>query len=264
MAVWVTSVSTPGSRLPPFHPLRLSPHRQWQSSPWICSLIPTFQLPAPVLTSGHTSQSGAHRAVTWTVYVGHSLSCLPQTRHFTLFQQPQILLFCPNWFPCWWGGFPGRGNLSSSSVSTPPGAQVPSHFLSSSFSLLISFVLPSYARIFPVLSSVQGPLLVFSWCSVRIDPSVDVFLMHLWREITSTSSYSSAILKKTSTFVLNWHKKQWANLKIHRYVMQVEKWKKNRKKNDQRLRKMWYTIKSINIHVMGVLEERETIKNSNK
>ena len=96
MAVWVTSVSTPGSRLPPFHPLRLSPHRQWQSSPWICSLIPTFQLPAPVLTSGHTSQSGAHRAVTWTVYVGHSLSCLPQTRHFTLFQQPQILLFCPN------------------------------------------------------------------------------------------------------------------------------------------------------------------------
>ena len=46
--------------------------------------------------------------------------------------------------------------------------------------------------------------------------------------------------------------------------MQVEKWKKNRKKNDQRLRKMWYTIKSINIHVMGVLEERETIKNSNK
>ena len=57
-------------------------------------------------------------------------------------------------------------------------------------------VLPSYAGIFIVLSGVQGLLLVFSWCSqyVRIVASVDVFLMHPWREMNSTSSYSSAIL----------------------------------------------------------------------
>ena len=73
-----------------------------------------------------------------------------------------------------------------------PGVQVPSGFFSSSFSLLFD-ILPSYAGIFIVLSGVQGLLLVFSRCSVRIVASIDVFLMHLWREINSTSSYFSAI-----------------------------------------------------------------------
>ena len=80
------------------------------------------------------------------------------------------------------------------SFSSPPEAQVPFHFLSSSFSLLLSFVLPSYAGIFLVLLGVQGPLLVFNQCSLRIVPFVDVFLMHLWGEMNSTSSYSSTIL----------------------------------------------------------------------
>ena len=65
--------------------------------------------------------------------------------------------------------------------SYPPGVQIPYCFLSSSF-FLLSFVLPGYARIFIVLSIVQGLLLVFSWCSVRIVPSVDVFLMHLCKD----------------------------------------------------------------------------------
>ena len=77
--------------------------------------------------------------------------------------------------------------------SSPTGEQVLSHFLSSSFSL--SFILPGYAGIFIVLSGVQGLLLAFSQCSVRIVASVDVFLMHLWREMNSMSSYSSTILK---------------------------------------------------------------------
>ena len=71
--------------------------------------------------------------------------------------------------------------------SSPPGVLRPSHFLSSFFSLL-SFALPSYMGILLVLSGVQGLLLMFSWCSVRIVPSVDVFFMHLWRETNSTSS----------------------------------------------------------------------------
>ena len=45
--------------------------------------------------------------------------------------------------------------------SSPPGAQVPSCILSSSFSLL-SFILPGYAGIFIVLSSVRDLLLVFA------------------------------------------------------------------------------------------------------
>ena len=85
--------------------------------------------------------------------------------------------------------------------SSPSGAQIPSCFLSSSFPLL-SFILPSYAGIFLVLSGVQGLLLVFSQCSVRIVPSVDVSLMHLWREMNSTSSYSSAILVSTSPLLM--------------------------------------------------------------
>ena len=57
----------------------------------------------------------------------------------------------------------------------PPGAYIPSHFLSSSFSLLLSFILPGYMGIFRVFLGVRGPLLVFSQCSVRIVPFVDVF-----------------------------------------------------------------------------------------
>ena len=49
-----------------------------------CSPIPTFQLPAPVCTGGHMSQSGAHRTVARTISVVLTLSCLPQTSCFTL------------------------------------------------------------------------------------------------------------------------------------------------------------------------------------
>ena len=40
----------------------------------------------------------------------------------------------------------------------------------------------SYEGNFIVLSGVQGLLLVFSWCSVRIVASTDVFLMHPCRD----------------------------------------------------------------------------------
>ena len=64
---------------------------------------------------------------------------------------------------------------TSSFLQLPPGAQVPIHFPSFSFSLL-SFILPSYAGIFLVLSGVQGHLLVFSWCSVRISLYIYVYV----------------------------------------------------------------------------------------
>ena len=48
-----------------------------------------------------------------------------------------------------------------------------------------SFFCPTWSsRIFFVLSSVQGLWLMFSWFSVRTFPSVDIFLMHLWRDET--------------------------------------------------------------------------------
>lgn len=75
-----------------------------------------------------------------------------------------------------------------------PGAQILSHFLSFSFSLIFYFILSSYMRIFLVFLSVRSLLLVFNQCYVRIVPFVDIFLMHLWGEMNSTSSYSAAIL----------------------------------------------------------------------
>ena len=95
--------------------------------------------------------------------------------------------------------FPVREGVSPNSGISPllqlpcPRVQVLSCFLSSSFFFLFS-VIPSYAGIFIVLSSVQGLLLVFSWCSVRIVASIDIFLIHPWREMHSVSTYSSAIL----------------------------------------------------------------------
>ena len=77
----------------------------------------------------------------------------------------------------------------SHSASSPP----PSPFLFP--------ILPSYAGIFIVLSGVQGLLLVFSRCSVRIVASIDVFLMHPWREMNSTSTDSSAILNLRDCFL---------------------------------------------------------------
>ena len=93
------------------------------------------ELPAPFHTCEHTSQSGACRAAVRTICVFLILSPLTQIGRFTLFLQPQMLPFCPNWVPC-------RRGVSLHSGISPllqlplPGVQVPSHFLSSSFFLL--------------------------------------------------------------------------------------------------------------------------------
>ena len=152
MAVQSSSEGIPCCGFPPSHPLSLSPHSQQQFSPWACSPIPTLQLPAPLHICEHTSQSRLHRAVVWTICVVLTLSCLPQIGCFTLFQQTQMLPFCPSRFYY-------QKEVSSNSGISPlfqlPCArvQVPSRFLSSSFSLLF-LVLPSYAGIFIVLSRV--------------------------------------------------------------------------------------------------------------
>ena len=72
---------------------------------------------------------------------------------------------------------------------------------------LSSFILPSYVEIILVLLGVRGVLLVFSPLSVRIVPFVGVFLMHLWGEMNSSSSYSSAILTplKLKFYSYNFH-----------------------------------------------------------
>ena len=114
-----------------------------------------------------------------------------QTGLFTLLPQPQKLPFCPILFPHQCGGFPGCRSLSSASAAPPSSADpIPLPFLF----FFPSFFHPtwlcgdlSYRFRCPSSSA-------FSQCSVRAVPSIDVFLMHLWREMNSMSSYSSAIL----------------------------------------------------------------------
>ena len=60
--------------------------------------------------------------------------------------------------------------------------------------LLFSFFLPGYTGLFHVLSGVWGLLVVLSRASVRTVPFVDVFLMNLWEEVSSTCFYSAAVL----------------------------------------------------------------------
>lgn len=124
----------------------------------------------------------------------------PQTSYCALFQQPPKVPLLPLLNPLPVEGLPSCGNLSSLSVS-PPGTQILLCFFSSSFSLL-SFLLPHYERIFLVHLGVQGPLLVIHQHPMRVFPFADAFLMYLWDEIHSTSSYASIILTPHILFFL--------------------------------------------------------------
>ena len=56
-----------------------------------------------------------------------------------------------------------------------------------------SFVLPSFAWFYIFFSTGQILLMALSWCSACTSRSEGVFLMDPWREMYSTSTYSSAI-----------------------------------------------------------------------
>ena len=57
-----------------------------------------------------------------------------------------------------------------------------------------SFVLPSFSWFHTFFSTGQVLLYALSWCSACTSVFESVFLMYLWREMYSTSTYSSAIL----------------------------------------------------------------------
>ena len=61
MAVWVSSTSIPGCRFPPSCPLRLSSYSQQQSSPWVCSPIPTSSSQPSCAPAGTVSNVGRTR-----------------------------------------------------------------------------------------------------------------------------------------------------------------------------------------------------------
>ena len=142
MVVWASSRSIPRCGVPHSHPLRLSPHSPQQSSPQVCSPNPTFQHPAPVHTSRHTTQAGACRVVSWTTSVGLTLYCLPQTGCCALLQAPDTPLLSQLISPLAMGvPWVQEPLLSFRSSRSPHRAQLPSCFLSSFFPFLF-FILP--------------------------------------------------------------------------------------------------------------------------
>ena len=67
-----------------------------------------------------------------------------------------------------------------------------------------SFILPSFAWFHIFFSSGQALLSALSWCSACTSVPEDVSLMDPWRGMSSTSSYSSAILFSCLQVVLDW------------------------------------------------------------
>ena len=96
--------------------------------------------------------------------------------------------------------------LSQNGDQTPGSVLPPAEGRSSPTSTPVfstsSFILPSFAQFYIVISTGQVLLSAPSWCSAYTSVSEGVFLMYPWREMYSTSSYSSAILF-SSDFLVN-------------------------------------------------------------
>ena len=65
------------------------------------------------------------------------------------------------------------------------------------------FILPGFAWFYIVFSTGQVLLSALSWCSACTSVSEGVFLMCLWREMYSMSTYSSVSLFSPTPVVLN-------------------------------------------------------------
>ena len=95
-------------------------------------------------------------------------------------------------FLLWLRQLPWCGDQTPASV--PPSTEGRSNPTNPPVFPLSSFVLLSFARFYIFFSTGQVLLSALSWCSACTFVSEGVFLMYPWREMYSTSSYSSTIL----------------------------------------------------------------------
>ena len=168
------------SRWPPSHPLNSSCCSQQQPSLWDCSTIPKLQLPAAVPSRRPLFLSGVCMATARTVWFWFHLGC----------HRSAVSLSALNVSPLtqtiallWWSD-PCFSSPPTEGRSSPTNAPVffP-YFLCSTEVCMVLYILFHWPST-PVCSQ-----LVFWMYSV----SEGVFLMYLWREMYSTSTYSSAI-----------------------------------------------------------------------
>ena len=163
------------------HLLNPSLHSQQQPSLWDCFTIPKLHIPAAILFQGtYISVRGMH---------GCGKNCLI----LFPFRLPQVSCFTLS-LKC----------LSSDSDSCPfvgtgPLLQFP-HLLRAGPVLNTpvfppsSFILLSFAWLYIFFSAGQVLLSALSWCSACTFVSEGIFLMYLWREMYSMSTYSSNIM----------------------------------------------------------------------
>lgn len=135
----------------------------------------TQSLPVPVCTCRHMSQATAERDVVPTICPACHRPAISLSSNSSRCSSAQLISLLVRGFLWMWE------HLCFLQVPSNPRGMGPIPLPLFFFS---PFFCPTWSsRIFFVLSSVQGLQLTFSWCSVRTFPSVDVFLMHLWREM---------------------------------------------------------------------------------
>ena len=168
------------TRSPPSHPISPSLCSQQQPLPWGCSTIPKLQLPTALPSRGPVSLS---------VVCDCGKDCLilipfrpPQISCFTL----TLKYFSSDPDSCSHVGIGHRLQFSHL-LRAGPGLLT---------LLFFPLVLSSYQILWFYIFLSTGHVLLsgLSWCSASISVSEGVFLMYLWRETYSMSSYCSAIL----------------------------------------------------------------------
>jgi len=101
-------------------------------------------------------------------------------------------------FLLWLRQLPHCGDRTPASI--PPPAEDMSTPTNTPIFSPSSFILLSFAWFYIRFSTGQVLLYAFSWCSVCTSVSEGVFLMYPWREMYSTSTYSS-ICSPSSLFL---------------------------------------------------------------
>ena len=187
--VWLSSIALL-PWLPAFPPLAFpttissltspnpSLHSQQQPLPWNCSTIPKLQLPAAAPSSEPSFLSRICMAPAKTVWFPFYLG----------YHRSAVSLSALNVSPL--TQLPWCGVQTPASVSLPTEGR--SRPTNTSVFPLSSFILPSFAWFYIFFSKVL--LYTLSWCSACTSVSECVFLMNPWKEMYSTSTYSSTIL----------------------------------------------------------------------
>ena len=179
---------------PSSHPLDPSVCSQQQPSPWDCSTISKLQLPAAAPSRRSAFLRGTY---------GCSKDCLilipfrlSQISCFPL----SLKCFCSDSGSCPAVGigpllqFPHLLRAGPVLLTLLFFPLVPSSYQVLHGSIYSFFFFIFFFRFYILFSTGQVLLSALRWCSTCTSVSEGVFLMYLWREMYSTSTYSSSIL----------------------------------------------------------------------